>query len=591
MLLSLSIENFALIDQLELSFQAGLTVLTGETGAGKSIILDAIDVVLGGKVNSRLIRTGSQKSKIQGVFRVSDTLKKWLEKNQIKPLTQNQVIFSRELIIGGASLRSRSKVNGLLVNRSFMSKLREQLVEITAQGQTVELMIPDRQRELLDSYGGEILLEQRKKVKEAYELTQIAKHNLEKRISLQQQQAQKLDFIHYQLKELDEAQLRDSEELEDLEQERDRLSHIVELQQSSYQAYQLLYQNDRDAPAIADLLGDAENILINMVDYDQKLEPILEMIRSAITEVVEAGQQINSYGDNLEADPERLREIEERIRILKNICRKYGSTLQEVMEFYEQLQKELTELTEEDQSIEELEKKYQIAQERLVKLCQKLTLLRQKASEKLEEQLIEELKPLAMEKVKFECRLISSIPSVKGAESIAFYFSPNPGEEVQPLSIIASGGEMTRFLLALKSCFTQAQQTPKTLIFDEIDAGVSGKVAQAIASKLHQLSCYHQVLCVTHQPLVAAMADGHFRVDKQTIETNLSEYSEINKEDSELRTVIRVKSLEKYNHRRDELAELTGGHSAQDAIAFAESLLTQAEIIKRKSLNIKRYLL
>jgi len=575
MLLSLSIENFALIDQLELDFQAGLTVLTGETGAGKSIILDAIDVLLGGKVNSRLIRAGSHKSKIEGVFPINDNLKKLLDLHQIKPLPHNKILFSRELMSAGSSLRSRMKVNGLLVNRSFMSQLREQLVEITAQGQTIDLMIPERQRELLDSYGGEILLEQRKKVQEAYELTQIAKKNLEKRISQQQQRSQRLDFIQYQLQELDQAQLTEVDELEQLEQERERLSHIVELQQSSYQAYQLLYQNDLDRPAIADLLGEAENILRDMVDYDPQLEPILELIDSAITQVVEAGQQINSYGENLEADPERLSEIEERIRLLKNLCRKYNFNLPELMTFYQELQRELLELTDEGQSIEELEKKYQIEQENLNKLCQKLTLLRQNSSDKLEQQLIEELKPLAMEKVKFQCRLIPCVPCAKGAENITFYFSPNAGEEVQPLATIASGGEMTRFLLALKSCFTQAQQTPKTLIFDEIDAGVSGKVAQAIAAKLHQLSCYHQVLCVTHQPLVAAMADGHFRVNKQTIETNVLSQE---KEDSALRTVIRVKSLEKYVHRRDELAELTGGHSAQDAIAFAESLLAQAEM-------------
>jgi DNA repair protein RecN (Recombination protein N) len=586
MLLSLYIENFALIDQLELNFQAGLTVLTGETGAGKSIILDAIDVVLGGKINSRLIRSGSKKSKIEGVFLVSHSLKQWLEDNRIKDLDTNKVVFSRELIGGGVGLRSRSKVNGLLVNRTFMSQLREQLVEITAQGQTIELMIPERQRALLDNYGGEILLEQLKKVQQTYEISQNAKHNLEKRQQQQQQQLQRLDFIRYQLKELDEAQLTHEKELDELEQQRDRLSHIVELQQSSYQAYQLLYQNDLDTPAIADLLGNAESILINMVDYDRQLEPILEMVQSAITQVVEAGQQINSYGDNLEADPQTLEETEQRIRILKNLCRKYGSTLKEVIIYYENLQQELTELTDEGQSIEELEKQYEIAQEKLIKICQKLTILRQNAAEKLEQQLIEELKPLGMEKVKFQCRLTPCFPNGKGAETIAFYFSPNQGEEVQPLAIIASGGEMTRFLLALKSCFTQAQQTPKTLIFDEIDAGVSGKVAQAIASKLHQLSFHHQVLCVTHQPLVAAMADGHFRVDKQTIENpfldtenskNTAENSLLLDEDSALRTVIRVKSLEKYQNRRDELAELTGGHCAQDAIAFAESLLAQAQ--------------
>jgi DNA repair protein RecN (Recombination protein N) len=316
-----------------------------------------------------------------------------------------------------------------------------------------------------------------------------------------------------------------------------------------------------------------------MARFDEGITPILEMIRTALNDVIEAGHEINAYGDSLEADPERLTEIEERILLLKRICRKYGSTLAEVIAYYQKLQQELAELTDSGQSIEQLEKEEQIAQENLNTTCQKLTNLRQQAAAKLENQLVKELKPLAMEKVVFTCQITPCPPSASGADQVVFYFSPNPGEKIQPLASTASGGEMSRFLLALKACFSDAQKQSGTLIFDEIDAGVSGKVAQAIAEKLDQLSQKHQVLCVTHQPLVAAMADTHFRVEKQIVEELPLAMPENNGQLHlpEIRTVVRVTALENHQTRKEELAQLTGGHSAEDAIAFAESLLTKAK--------------
>ncbi len=579
MLSLLRIHNFALIDQLELPFSKGLNVLTGETGAGKSIILDAIDIVLGGKVNPRYIRQGTKQAAIEATFQVDDSVMHWLASQEIDPLEAGNVVCSRELTLTGDSIRSRSRVNGVLANRQLMIQLRDRLVEITAQGQTGQLMEAGVQRQLLDLYGGNAVLQQRQEVEAVYEKYQGAGKALEKRLQSNQERLQKLDLLEYQFKELEAAKLTDADELEQLEQERDRLSHVVDLQQLSYQTYQLLYQNDREEFAITDLLGKAESLLTNMVDYDKEIEPILEMVKTALTQIVEAGQQINAYGDSLEADPERLTEIEERINLLKRLCRKYGATLAEVITYQQKLQQELAELTDNEQSIEQLEKDYQAAQEILNQACDQLTQLRQKAAEKLEKQLVKELKPLAMEKVIFVCQITPASANATGADQIVFYFSPNPGEKVQPLASTASGGEMSRFLLALKSCFSQLDKQSRTLVFDEIDAGVSGKVAQAIAEKLHQLSQPHQVLCVTHQPLVAAMADAHFRVDKQTVE----EFSVVADEQNkplclpEIRTVIRVIALETQQTRREELAQLTGGHSAKDAINFADSLLAKAE--------------
>ncbi len=575
MLVNLKINNFALVDSLELNLDNGLSVLTGETGAGKSIILDAIDMVLGGKANSRMIRTGSDRSTIEATFQISSSLSAWLEKQEIDPLEEDTLICSREIVVGKTNLRSRSRVNGVLVNRQLMAELRSRLVEITAQGQTVNLLISEQQRHLLDAYGGKAIANRLSEVAQAYEVMQQAKRALDKRIQSEQELLQRQDLIKFQLKDLNEAELTDVNELDELEQERDRLSHVVELQQLGNQAYQMLYEGYDDAPAGADLLGKAESCLMEMTEYDSELGSILEMVQSGLAQIVEAGQQINSYSEGLEADPERLEEIEARIRQLKNICRKYGPDLSDAIALYEQLESELALITGNGQSIAALAESYQAVLTQLTQECAKLTQLRQKAATKLEKQLVKELKPLAMDKVVFECRLIDSTPTAIGADKIVFYFSPNAGEATQPLSVIASGGEMSRFLLALKACFTGAEESSRTLIFDEIDAGVSGKVAQAIAEKLHQLGQQHQVLCVTHQPIIAAMADGHFKVEKTIIE-EATKAKNNGSSIADIRTVVRVKPLSNHQTRAEELAQITGGHSAEDAIAFAESLLTKA---------------
>lgn len=595
MLLSLRIQNFALIDKLELEFGAGLNVLTGETGAGKSIILDAIDVGLGGKVANRLIRTGAERALVEATFRADAGLIAWLSEQEIDLLDEADLVCSREIAVKQGTLRSRSRINGVLVNKQLMERLRDRLVEITAQGQTVQLMAPALQRGLLDLYGGSLLLQQRDRVASAYVACQEASKALEKRRQSEQQRLQRLDWLEYQTQELSVANLTDTDELEQLEQERQRLSHVVDLQQQSYQVYQALYQNDGGAAACADLLAQAEATLSDMVRYDTQLQPVLDMVSAALAQVMEASHQINAYGDGLETDPERLQEVEDRIQALKQICRKYGPTLTEAIAHYQKLQEELAELGSEGQSLEELENTYALHQETLTETCIQLTHLRRTVAEKLEKRLVGELKPLAMEKVQFQVAIAPIAPTATGADQVTFYFSPNPGEPLQPLSATASGGEMSRFLLALKACFSNTNETWGTLIFDEIDVGVSGRVAQAIAEKLQQLSQQHQVLCVTHQPLIAAMADRHFRVDKQVIDQPLLLHSKkqpSNKtngqatveldnplpesELSDIRTVVRVSLLDNHLTRREEIAQLAGGQSAQEAMTFAESLLTKA---------------
>ncbi len=585
MLKQLQIENFALIEKLSLSLFPGLNILTGETGAGKSIILDALDCALGGKVNSRMIRTGTDRALIHATFSLTPALEEWLQKEKINQ-EPDGLTCTREI----TPRSSRSKVNGVIVNKQQIQSLREYLLEITAQGQTVLIGRSNLQREWLDNFGGDKLLQTKEKVRQLYYAWDKTKRILQERRQREETRLQQIDMFQYQFQELEEAQLEDPQEIEKLEQERKRLSFVVDLQQQSYEVYQILYQNDHN-PACIDLLGQAESILDNMVRIDEELLPILEMIQAALAQVEEAGRRINAYGSQLETDPDRLSEIEKRLRQLKQICRKYGPTLPQAIANIERIRQQLNLLTEEEQPIEVLEEQLKIEEEKLLTTAKELTNLRQQSSKQLEKQMIKGLESLAMAKVQFQVEISPTPPTSEGCDNVQFLFSPNPGEPLQPLTEIASGGEMSRFLLALKTCF--AASTPlSTLVFDEIDVGVSGRVAQSIAHQLYLLSRNHQVLCVTHQPIVAAIADHHFHVSKQVSQETIE-----GKEVKE-RTNISIHYLDTET-RKLELAQIAGGvdieknvklkrgksqqKASDSAIAFAESLLEQANLLKQKS--------
>lgn len=583
MLLSLRIENFALVDELELSFGAGLNVLTGETGAGKSIILDALDLVLGGKPSSRMIRAGASKALLEASFQLSDRLLSWLESAEIDPLEEGGLVCSRELVKGQSlkgpdTLRSRSRVNGVLVNKQQMESLRDRLVEITAQGQTLQLGQPALQRDWLDAFGGAAILAQRDTVQQCFGTFQSATQQLEQHRSNQQQYLQQLDMLQYQLQELHEVSLHDPGEQDQLTQEYQRLSHSVELQQQSFEVYQALYDHPQGI-ACADLLGAAVTTLEQMGEVDVQVKPILELVQEALTQIQEAGTQVHRYGDALETDPQRLTEVETRLQQLKQICRKYGPTLQDAIAHQARIEADLAVLTGGGASLSALEQAQTEAAIALNKACKTLTTLRQKTARDLEARLIAELKPLAMEKVQFEVVIAPVEPSAHGADRITFVFSPNPGEPLQPLAETASGGEMSRFLLALKACFSQVDPV-ETLVFDEVDVGVSGRVAQAIAEKLHHLSHSHQILCVTHQPIVAAMADAHFQVEKKVLSAANTPGLPDNPDRADQdRTVVRIEALE-IQQRPLAIAQLAGGDATNPMMAFAESLLAQATHIR-----------
>lgn len=576
MLLSLRIENFALIDTLDLAFTDGLNVLTGETGAGKSILLDAIDLILGGKALSSILRTGKPRTLLEASFSLTPTLNTWLAATDVDPLEDDLLVCSREISTQG-TLRSRFRVNGVVVNKQQIAQLREQLIEVTGQGQAVQLGRADRQRQCLDGFGGDPLLKQRRQVANVFAHWQQVTTDLNGFRQNEQQRLQKIDLLQYQLQELDAANLSDPNEQIELEQELQRLSHSIELQQQSYRVYQLLYEQNQ-GEACGDLLGQAESILVDMSQYDAQLEPILELVQQALTQVQEAGSLMNAYGNTVEAEPEQLQSVETRLMELKQICRKYGPSLEAAIAHHQTIQTQYADLTNEGQSLDQLEQAAAACEAKLQQACAKLSALRQNAAEQLEARLLQELQPLALDKVQFQVELKPISPTQHGADQIQFLFSANPGEALQPLSESASGGEMSRFLLALKACFSQ-EEGVGTLIFDEIDAGVSGHVAQAIATKLYHLSLHHQVLCVTHQPMIAAMADTHFQVQKQVV-TQAPPSKSTNGSQATERTVVYVTSLND-QQRRQELAEIAGGQTTQQALKFVDSLLQQAGQVRK----------
>lgn len=581
MLKRLRIENFALVDQLDLNFGAGLNVLTGETGAGKSIVLDALDAVLGGKTSGRVIRTGTDRALIEATFsRLSVGEEENANQNKNTNANEAVMVIRRELIAGKRGSRSKYAIDGQTASQKEIQALRSRYLEIAAQGQSVQLGQTGHQRGLLDLYGGETLVAQRQIVADCYSAWQSTAKQLETRRHSEAQRQQQLDLFAYQIEELRAADLDSPDELNDLLQEASRLNHVVELQRQSYEVYQSLYQAE-EGSAAADILGTAEATLAEMVEYDAAIAPILELVSDALVRVTEAGNAINAYGNALEADPQRLEIAEARIRQLKQLCRKYGPSLGDVIDRYNDLCAQVEALTGGGSSIEALEAQVAALRLDLDRACLILRDQRREAADRLETRLTAALQPLAMENVQFQVAIEPIAPTASGADRITFQWSPNPGEPLQPLAATASGGEMSRFLLALKACFSEVDRV-ETMVFDEIDVGVSGRVASTIAETLYRLSQRHQVLCVTHQPLVAAMADHHYHVDKQIISDR-----DLGDDD---RTVIRVSPLST-DDRRQELAQLASGAAETNddrqatsdaATAFAESLLSQAATLRQQ---------
>ena len=557
MLTGLQLQNIALIDRLELEFGSGFTVLTGETGAGKSLLLDALDAVLGGAQGSagqRLLREGSERSRIEASFQLTPILRAWLSDGDFE--SEDELLVSREWKrLDGERWSSRSRLNGTPVNRQQLLSLRPLLIDLTVQGQTQLLSKPGQQRQWLDRLGGSSLAALRADVAAAWQGWCESAAALEAVEREQQRCEEERAEQEALLEQLEAAGLEDPGEQEQLEQDQDRLVHGVRLQEGLAQLFRRFRDGADQAPSLQDHLAASVQELQVMAQLDGSLTGVKDQALDLEANVEELLRSLDHYSLALESDPEHLDRIQERLAELKRLQRRHGLDLAGLIDRRDGLRQRLG-----DGGFEaDLQRLRMVEQSQRQQRDQANAALRQARSQAaidLQASLLKLLPPMGLANVRFEVDLRYAEPADHGADAVSFLFSANPGQPLAPLVEVASGGEMSRFLLALKTTLA-AVDGSSTLLFDEIDAGVSGRVSGAMADLLRSLGEQRQVFCVTHQPLVAAVADHHFR---------------INKEVKEGVTYSRVSRLRDTRERQQELAELAGGDQAD---LYAASLLAQ----------------
>ena len=557
MLTGLRLENIALIERLELAFGRGFTVLTGETGAGKSILLDALDALLGGVQGSaaaRLLRRGSERSVIEASFTLTPPLIAWLAEQELEA-DDDDLLISREWRFTDDRLSSRSRLNGVVVSRAQVQELRPLLLDLTVQGQTQQLARPGQQRRWLDRFAGEPLQPLLEPVGRAYRSWKQAAQALEQaRLDWDQRQAQRAE-LEQLLADLEAAQLEDPLERQRLAAEENRLAHGVRLQEGVMTLMGRLLEGADQAPSVLDHLAACEQELGQMEALDGSVQALRQRCSDGLAGLQDLARDLDRYGASLESDPESLAALQERMAQLKTLERRHGLDLAGLIERRDGLRAQLGPGGGET-SLEALEQAEGRARQQRDQANAALRTQRQAAATALEQQLMAALRPMGLANVRFAVALEPTTPGENGADAVQFLFSANPGQPLAPLAEVASGGEMSRFLLALKTCLAAADPHV-TLLFDEIDAGVSGRVSGAMAELLRRLAIQRQVFCITHQPLVAAAADHHFRVSK-VVEAG--------------QTHTRVSQLRDTQARQAELAELAGGDSGE-ARSYAASLL------------------
>lgn len=565
MLKELSIRNFAIIDELTVDFSEGLTVLTGETGAGKSIIIDAVHLLAGGRASQDFIRHGAKKAELTGLFLISNEkhpIYGKLEESGIDS-EEGMIILRRDINENGKSV---CRVNGKLVPLSILKEIGSTLIDIHGQHESQELMDEKQHIHLLDYFAHNQVVE----VKEQYQQKFKAYRELQREIASinidEQRTAQRIDLYQFQISELDDAKLKVGEE-ESLLEERRRLLNFHKIFERANIAYEAISGELKGL----DNIGDAMSALDDIVDLDNQFKEASESVTSSFYALQDAAYQIKNVLDDLEFDPARLNDVENRLAQYQTMKRKYGSTVEEILTYYEKISDELKQLQNRDEMIENYANKISEMEVELQKLSQHLTKIRKQSALKLSEAIMEQLRDLHMEKAKFIANFESLHNfEVNGKDYISFYISTNVGEPPKSLPKIASGGELSRIMLALKTIFSSSNGIT-SIIFDEVDTGVSGRVAQAIAEKIAAISISSQVLCISHLPQVAAMADQHYFIRKQ-VEQN--------------RTYTTVANIDVQN-RIEEISRMMSGAEITDlTLQHASELLKLADLRKQEMKNM-----
>lgn len=504
------IHDFAIIEQLTVDFSNKMTVLTGETGAGKSIIIDALGLLAGGRGSSDFIRKGANKALIQGQFVVPEDSKTaaLLEEFGIE-YEEDGLILQRDLYRSGKNV---CRVNGVLVNLSTLKKIGHTLIDIHGQNEHQELMVPEQHLHLVDNYLPEI---KRKlaQYQEVYQNYHKLYQALEKRKQNAHEWAQRLDMLQFQVAEIGEAQLHEGEE-EELREQKLQLDNYQTIHRALEMSYQALNGEELD---VLSALGDAVNEMEEVSDLSSDLHSISEKLTNAFYDLQDVAHEVSDQLSDLEWDEGTLNAIEARLETIGQLKRKYGDSITTILSYYEKITAELETMQQSDENIEEQQEKVEVAKKEALIVAKELSILRKSAAKKLEQEVHQQLSALYMDKAVFDIRFFENTDLTEnGLDRVEFYIQTNPGEEMGPLAKIASGGELSRIMLALKTIFAQNKGVT-SIIFDEVDTGVSGRVAQAIAEKISQIAQNSQVLCITHLPQVAAVADHHYFIAKHVL--------------------------------------------------------------------------
>lgn len=574
MLQEITVKNLALIEEIHLEFNPSFNVLTGETGAGKSIIIDALGLALGGRFSAEMIRTGAESAIVDAAFLIGNRpeLREYLAGIGIQVGTDNMLIIQREISNAG---KNRCRVNGQLVTVLSLTKIGEFLIDIHGQHEHQSLLFPEKQLELLDQYAGASCVELAKEVSRTFKEWHTLNNEY---FGLQQNEAdlaRKVELLQFQINEINQAKLVLGED-EDLLKEREILAASERLYEAATQSYQALYDSP-DGSAAVELLGAAERTLAQVATVDPRLEAILETLREAACQAEEVSRELRSYQEQVQFDPGRLAEIDARLDELNGLKRKYGPNIGEILLFAERSQQELSGIANREERSAELEGELVKLKSRLAELADLLSQQRQKAAGRLEEAIMTQLNDLNMAQTRFKINLtqtenVSGIDfrgktvevGASGVDKIEYLVAPNPGEGLKPMIKIASGGELSRIMLALKSILADLDAIP-TMVFDEIDVGIGGRTAQAVAEKILLIGQSRQVLCVTHLPQIASLARRHFYIEKQVVNG---------------RTEVSVRELP-MNERVEELARMLGGAQVTDTTRqHAREMLMLAEKLR-----------
>jgi DNA repair protein RecN (Recombination protein N) len=570
MLDELRIRNFAIIDNLELELASGFNVITGETGAGKSIIVDAVEMLLGGKADASMIRSGADRAVIEGVFMLDARTRPLIipvlrREELLEDETADFITLTREIRSNG---RTAARVNGITVNMDVLGEIGGALVDIHGQSEHLSLLQPRHHIDLLDRYAD--LLEIREALATVVENLSVVRKEMR---ALQEDKAaleRRADQLRHEVEEIEAARLAPGED-DELRAERNRLANSEQLATLSAEAVMLLNGDDSDDqnPAV-DALGRVATILEKLAAIDPELADLNELAEGLSAQAQELALEMAGYADEIEYDPHRLNEIEERLELINTLRRRYGVTIDLVLEHGEKARAELGTLEHSEERLDELREKETLLLRQIGELGHNISKVRRSIGQQLSKRVVQELKDLRMEHTRFEVALNQREDpdgcyvngqrmafDITGIDDVEFLLSANPGEPLRPLAKVASGGEAARIMLALKRVLTQADHTP-ILIFDEVDQGIGGRVGSVVGEKLWELSAAHQVMVVTHMPQLAGYADRHYQVRKAI---------------SGSRTYTEVVPLDDEAQRVDELAAMlgaTGEGSRQSALEILD---------------------